>query len=65
MPRPAKNALEDPVNNPWPAIAKVTDLKLLRQAMERAGLDAWVVICRENYHDHLAIPQPWPLSLGR
>lgn len=37
------------------AIRKARIQKLLPQAMERADLDAWVVICLENNNDPLAI----------
>ncbi|MFN2386316.1 MAG: M24 family metallopeptidase [Thermoanaerobaculia bacterium] len=40
--------------SPWPAIRKARIEKLLPGAMERAGVDAWVVICRENDNDPLA-----------
>jgi Xaa-Pro aminopeptidase len=41
-------------DNPWPRIRKERIQKLLPSAMERAGVDAWVVICRENDNDPLA-----------
>ena len=40
--------------NPWPRIRKERIQKLLPAAMERAGVDAWIVICRENDNDPLA-----------
>ena len=40
--------------NPWPRIRKERIEKLLPVAMERAGVDAWIVICRENDNDPLA-----------
>lgn len=40
--------------NPWPRIRKERIAKLLPAAMERAGVDAWVVVCRENDNDPLA-----------
>jgi Xaa-Pro aminopeptidase len=40
--------------NPWPRIRKQRIDKLLPAAMDRAGVDAWVVICRENDNDPLA-----------
>jgi hypothetical protein len=40
--------------NPWPAIRKMRLQKLLPEAMQRAGVDAWAVICRENNNDPLA-----------
>ncbi|MFQ5797105.1 MAG: M24 family metallopeptidase [Bacteroidota bacterium] len=45
----------DPRNNPWPEIRKARIEKLLPQAMERAGIEAWVIICRENNNDPLAL----------
>ncbi|MDZ7344571.1 MAG: aminopeptidase P family protein [candidate division KSB1 bacterium] len=41
--------------NPWPAIRQARIQKLLPQAMQRAGVEAWVVICRENNNDPLAV----------
>jgi Xaa-Pro aminopeptidase len=40
--------------NPWPRIRKERIEKLLPAAMQRAGVDAWIVICRENDNDPLA-----------
>ena len=40
--------------NPWPRIRKERIEKLLPAAMERAGVDAWIVVCRENDNDPLA-----------
>ncbi|MDQ5873284.1 MAG: aminopeptidase P family protein, partial [Acidobacteriota bacterium] len=40
--------------SPWPAIRKERVRKLLPEAMRRAGVDAWVVACRENDNDPLA-----------
>lgn len=40
--------------NPWPRIRRERIEKLLPAAMERAGVDAWIVICRENDNDPLA-----------
>ncbi len=37
-----------PAENPWPRIRKERIQKLLPAAMERAGVDAWIVVCREN-----------------
>ncbi|HWQ03601.1 MAG TPA: M24 family metallopeptidase [Candidatus Nitrosotenuis sp.] len=42
------------VENPWPAIRQKRIATLLPAAMQRAGLDAWVTICRENANDPLA-----------
>lgn len=47
--------LFDRADNPWPKIRKERIQRLLPQAMQRAGVDAWVVICRENDNDPLAI----------
>ena len=44
----------DPADNPWPGIRKERIEKLLPAAMQRAEVDAWVVICRENNNDPLA-----------
>ncbi|HVE65397.1 MAG TPA: M24 family metallopeptidase [Thermoanaerobaculia bacterium] len=41
--------------SPWPAIRKERVTKLLPEAMRRAGVDAWVVVCRENDNDPLAL----------
>jgi Xaa-Pro aminopeptidase len=38
----------------WPRVRKERLQKLLPQAMARAGVDAWVVLCRENDNDPLA-----------
>src|SRR4029453_1782057 len=43
-----------PPENPWPRIRKERIQKLLPAAMERAGVDAWILICRENDNDPLA-----------
>ena len=44
----------DPADNPWPDIRLERIAKLLPAAMQRAEVDAWVVICRENNNDPLA-----------
>ena len=44
----------DPADNPWPEIRKERIAKLLPEAMLRAEVDAWFVICRENNNDPLA-----------
>jgi len=44
----------DHQKNPWPEIRKARIQKLLPPAMQRAGVDAWVIICRENDNDPLA-----------
>jgi Xaa-Pro dipeptidase len=41
--------------NPWPRIRKERIRALLPRAMERIGVDAWLVLCRENANDPLAI----------
>jgi Xaa-Pro aminopeptidase len=40
--------------SPWPAIRKERIRTLLPAAMRRAGVDAWIVVCRENDNDPLA-----------
>lgn len=45
----------DQGKNPWPAIRKTRVEKLLPGAMRRVGVDAWVVLCRENDNDPLAL----------
>ncbi len=40
--------------NPWPEIRKERIKQLLPAAMETTGLDAWLVICRENDNDPMA-----------
>ena len=40
--------------NPWPRIRKARVQHLLPRAMQRAGVDAWVVFVRENDNDPLA-----------
>lgn len=42
-------------NNPWQRIRQERIQKLLPDAMKNAGVDAWIVICRENDNDPLAI----------
>ena len=44
----------DPADNPWPEIRLERIAKLLPAAMQRAEVDAWVIICRENDNDPLA-----------
>ena len=52
-PPPATSTFAGP--SPWPAIRKERVAKLLPEAMRRAGVDAWVVVCRENDNDPLAL----------
>jgi Xaa-Pro dipeptidase len=40
--------------SPWPEIRKERIRTLLPAAMRRAGVDAWLVVCRENDNDPLA-----------
>lgn len=40
--------------SPWPEIRKQRIAKLLPQAMSSAGVDAWLLLCRENNNDPLA-----------
>lgn len=40
--------------SPWPEIRKERIQQLLPAAMQAAGVDAWVIICRENNNDPLA-----------
>lgn len=41
--------------NPWSEIRKKRINQLLPEAMERAEVDAWMVICRENNNDPMAL----------
>ena len=41
--------------HPWPRIRGERIRTLLPRAMERAGVDAWLVVCRENANDPLAL----------
>jgi Xaa-Pro aminopeptidase len=41
--------------NPWPRIREERVRTLLPRAMERVGVDAWLVVCRENANDPLAL----------
>ena len=52
-PPPASSPFTGP--SPWPAIRKERVAKLLPEAMRRAGVDAWIVVCRENDNDPLAL----------
>ena len=40
--------------SPWPEIRNERIEKLLPQAMHAAGVDAWIIICRENNNDPIA-----------
>ena len=40
--------------DPWPAIRAERIATLLPDALDRAGVDAWLVVCRENDNDPLA-----------
>jgi Xaa-Pro aminopeptidase len=51
-PESAGNAFSGP--SPWPAIRRERVRRLLPEAMRRAGVDAWIVVCRENDNDPLA-----------
>lgn len=42
-------------DNPWPRIRKERIQVLLPRAMERVGVEAWLVLCRENANDPLAL----------
>ena len=41
--------------NPWPNIRASRIVKLLPEAMRLAGVDVWLVACRENNNDPLAV----------
>ena len=41
--------------NPWPEVRKARIAKLLPTAMQLAGVDSWLVTCRENNNDPLAL----------
>jgi Xaa-Pro aminopeptidase len=40
--------------NPWPEIRKKRIEQLLPEAFKSAGVDAWIIICRENNNDPIA-----------
>jgi Xaa-Pro aminopeptidase len=40
--------------SPWPEIRKERIQKLLPEAMKSAGVDAWIILCRENNNDPIA-----------
>lgn len=52
-----KDKIENPFSgkNPWPQIRKQRIQELLPSAMDRAGVEAWIVICRENNNDPMAL----------
>lgn len=52
--RIARLAAELHQDDPWPAIRQDRIQKLLGGAMTAAGVDAWIVFCRENQNDPLA-----------
>jgi len=41
--------------NPWPVIRKERIEKLLPGVMKDSGIDAWLIVCRENNNDPLAL----------
>lgn len=41
--------------SPWPKIRKERIEKLLPEAMKTAGVDCWLIVCRENDNDPLAL----------
>jgi Xaa-Pro aminopeptidase len=51
-PEPSPSPFSGP--SPWPAIRAERVKSLLPAAMKRAGVDAWLVVCRENDNDPLA-----------
>ena len=51
-PKPSGSPFAGP--SPWPEIRKERIRALLPAAMKRAGVDAWLVACRENDNDPLA-----------
>src|SRR5690606_31933081 len=56
-PLPAAAATAGPFDgpSPWPAIRRARIARLLPAAMREAGVDAWVVLLRENANDPLAL----------
>lgn len=40
--------------NPWPEIRKKRINQLLPEALKNAGVDCWLILCRENYNDPIA-----------
>ncbi|MFD2203551.1 M24 family metallopeptidase [Shivajiella indica] len=51
-----EKVLDNPFSgpSPWPEIRKQRIKKLLPEAMKTAGVDAWIIICRENNNDPIA-----------
>ncbi|MFY0567732.1 M24 family metallopeptidase [Archangium lansingense] len=49
------SAAESHAQSSWPRIRKARIQQLLPRAMERAKVEAWVVLCRENDNDPLAM----------
>lgn len=49
-----QSSINDWSDNPWPAIRTERINTLLPDALNEAGVDAWLVICRENNNDPLA-----------
>ncbi len=51
-----KQSVDNPFDgpNPWPDIRKERIQNLLPQAMQRADVDTWVILCRSNNNDPLA-----------
>lgn len=42
-------------SNPWPEIRKKRINQLLPEALKNADVDVWLVLCRENYNDPIAV----------
>ncbi len=53
-PKTAFNAEAFWGENPWPEIRKKRINQLLPKALQAAGVDCWLVICRENNNDPIA-----------
>ena len=52
--KPAEDTAIFKGDSPWPEIRKKRITQLLPQALKVAGVDAWLIICRENNNDPLA-----------
>lgn len=54
---PSEPVNENPFSgpNPWPDIRQERIQTLLPVAMQRAGVDAWAILCRSNNNDPLAL----------